>query len=321
MLDVSTVVGIDVSKASLDVAFGLQEPVQKFENNPKGHKRLARVLAKRRPSRILMEATGGYEHSLLRTLVDAKLPAMRVNPCQPRQFAKAAGILAKTDAIDAVVLVKFAATMEIQERPLPSLAQEKLARIHSRRVQLIGLRTAEKNRLQQSPDPLIERTIHAVIKTIDKQIELLEAESTDVINEYKELERKHEILVSVPGIGQVTAGVLLGQMPELGTLSRQAIASLAGLAPFNCDSGQMRGQRHIRGGRSHVRTALYMATVAAVRSNPIIKEDYERFIKAGKAPKVAIAACMRKLLIIVNAMVRDNQVWGKKGASKKPVES
>jgi len=153
-------------------------------------------------------------------------------------------------------------------------------------------------------------------ETMDQQLTLLEAEAVDVIKEFKELERKHEILTSVPGISQVTAGVLLGQLPELGAISRQSIASAAGLAPSRGDSGTVSGQRQSRGGRSQVRTALYMATLVAVRSNPPIKAAFQRFTEAGKTPKVAIAACMRKLLVIVNALVRDNRLWGEKGASR-----
>ena len=316
MLDVSNVVGIDVSKASLDVAFGLDTPVERFTNDPKGHRRMARVLAKRCPSRIIMEATGGYEHALLRHLSDKKLPAIRVNPRQVRDFARATGILAKTDALDARVLARFGAAVEPQHRPLPSHEQESLARLQTRRCQLLGMRTAEKNRLQQYTDELIVRTMKAVIKTIDKQIELLEAESAEVIAEHAQLQRTYDILISVPGIGPVTAAVLMGHMPELGSLSRQAVAALAGLAPFNKDSGTQRGQRHIRGGRTAVRTALYMASLSAVRANAVLAEDFERLIANSKPPKVALAACMRKLLIIANALVRDDKLWGEKGVSK-----
>jgi transposase len=201
-------------------------------------------------------------------------------------------------------------------RPLPSLEQERLAQLQTRRTQLLGIRTQEKNRLEQATDKIIRRTIQAVIKTIEQQIELIEAESAAVIAEHDRMARIHEILTSVPGVGNVTAAVLMGHMPELGTLSRQAVAALAGLAPFSNDSGLHRGQRHIRGGRSEVRTALYMATLTAVRCNAVIREDFERLTKAGKTHKVAMTACMRKLLTILNALVRDDYLWGEKGASK-----
>jgi transposase len=318
MLDSTSVVGIDVSKASLDVAFGLHDPVQRFPNEPQGHRALARTLAKRSPGRIVLEATGGYEHRVLRHLTDQRLPAVRVNPRQVRDFARATGILAKTDAIDARVLVRFGSAVEPVHRPLPSPEQEKLARLQTRRVQLIALRTAEHNRLEPATDPLIQRTIRAVIKTIDQQIALIEAESAQVIAEHRQLERTYAILTSVPGVGPVTAAVLLGHMPELGTLSRQAAAALAGLAPFNKDSGTQRGQRHIRGGRAPVRTALYMATLSAARCNPVITEDFQRMMAAGKPYKLVMAACMRKLLTILNALVRDDLLFGEKSTPKAP---
>ena len=318
MVGSSSVVGIDVSKASLDVAFGLDTPVEQFANTPVGHRKLIRSLAKRAPTRIVMEATGGYEHAVLRSMVDKNLPAIRVNPRQVRDFARATGILAKTDAIDARVLVRFGAAVEPEHRPLPSLEQEKLAKLQARRTQIIGLLTAEGNRLPQATGKVIKQTIQAVINTLKKQIELIEAESAEVIAEHKQLERTYAILTSVPGVGPVTASVLMGQMPELGSLSRQAVAALAGLAPFNRDSGTQRGQRHIRGGRAQVRTVLYMATLTAVQFNPVITEDFERFTKAGKSHKVAMVACMRKLLTILNALVRDDVLWGEKKSKNLP---
>jgi len=312
MIDPSLVVGVDVSKASLDVAFGLDSPVQQFPNEPKGHRALARALARRAPARIVFEATGGYEHRVLRHLCEQRLPAIRVNPRPVRDFARATGVLAKTDSIDARVLVRFGSAVDPEARPLPSPQQERLAQLQTRRVQLIGLRTAEHNRLELTTDPLLTRTIKAVIKTLDQQIELIRAESADVIAQHRELERTYAILTSVPGVGPVTAAVLMGHMPELGALSRQAAAALAGLAPFNNDSGTMRGQRHIRGGRAPVRTALYMATLSAARCNPVIAEDFARLIAAGKTHKVAMTACMRKLLTILNALVRDDALWGEK---------
>ncbi len=318
MIESSSVVGIDVSKAALDVAFGLDGVVEQFANDAKGHRALGRALAKRSPSRIIMEATGGYEYRVLRCMMDLRLPAIRVNPRQVRDFARATGILAKTDAIDAKVLVRFGAAVEPEHRPLPSPEQEKLARLQTRRAQMVALRTAELNRLEQTTERSITRTIKAVINLLDKQIALIQAESLDVIAEHRQLERTFEILTSVPGVGPVTAAVLMGHMPELGTLSRQAVAALAGLAPFNRDSGTQRGQRHIRGGRAPVRTALYMATLAAVRCNSVIAEDFQRLTNAGKTHKVAMTACMRKLLTILNALVRDDVLWGEKKTHNNP---
>lgn len=316
MIDHSSVVGIDVSKASLDVAFGLETPVQRFPNEPKGHRAIVRALAKHPAARVIIEATGGYERSIVRHLHDRALPAVRVNPRQVRDFARATGILAKTDAIDARVLVRFGAAVQPVHRPLPAPECERLADLQARRTQLVATRTAELNRLEQTTDRLITRTIKAVITVLDKQIKLIEAESAEVIAEHARLERIHAILTSVPGVGPITAAVMLGSMPELGTLSRQAAAALAGLAPFNRDSGSQRGQRHIRGGRAEVRTALYMATLTALRCNPVIAEDFERLTAAGKPHKVAMAACMRKLLTILNALVRDDMLWGQKASKK-----
>lgn len=312
MIDISSVVGIDVSKASLDVAFGIDEPVRSFANQPAGHRALARALAKRAPSRIVMEATGGYESAVLRLLTTEQLPAIRVNARQVRDFARATGVLAKTDALDARVLARFAAAVEPQHRPLPSPEQERICSLQTRRAQVVGLRTAEENRLQQASDPFIKRTITRVIKTLDQQIAAIEEESSKVIAEHAALERTFTILRSVPGVGPVTAGVLIGQMPELGSLSRQAVAALAGLAPFNHDSGTHRGERHIRGGRAGVRSVLYMATLTAVRCNPIIRAAFQRLTEEGKPHKVAMTACMRKLLTILNALVRDDMLWGEK---------
>jgi transposase len=318
MIDSSSVVGIDVSKASLDVAFGLDGAVQRFANDARGHLALTRALARRASSRIVLEATGGYEHTVLRRMVDLKLPAIRVNPRQVRDFARATGVLAKTDAIDARVLVRFGSAVEPQHRPLPAPEQERLAALQARRSQLVALRTAELNRLGQATDRLVTRTIRAVTATLEKQIALVEAESADVIAEHAQLERTYAVLTSVPGVGPVTAAVLMGQMPELGTLSRQAVAALAGLAPFNCDSGTQRGQRHIRGGRAAVRTALYMATLSTVRGDNAIAEDFARLTAAGKTHKVAMTACMRKLLVTLNALVRDDCLWGEKKPKAQP---
>jgi transposase len=312
MIDASAVIGIDVSSTSLDVALGLDGPVRTFSNDLKGHRELARVLKQHKPQRIVLEATGGYERPVLRHLVDRKFPAIRVNPRQVRDFARATGILAKTDAIDARVLARFGVAVEPVHRPLPDRNEERLATLQTRRCQLIGLRTAEKNRIQQTTDPLVKRTITAVMATIDEQIAKLEAESSELIREHQRMQRVFTILTSVPGVGPVTASVLIGQMPELGKLSRQEVAALAGLAPYNADSGSHRGERHIRGGRSGVRTALYMATLTGLRCNDVLARDFDRLTTAGKVHKVAMTACMRKLLTILNALVRDDVLWGEK---------
>lgn len=311
MLTESSVVGIDVSKESLDVAFGL-EPVRRFPNLPGGHNDLTKALLKSGPARVILEATGGYEHRLLRRLADKGLPVVRVNPGRVRDFARGAGVLAKTDAIDARVLVRYGAAMAPPLRPLPSAAQERLAALQTRRAQLVAARTAQQNHLEHPTDAFIKRTIRVVINTLQEQIAAVEAESAEVIAQHAKLQRTYTVLTSVPGIGPVTAAVLMGAMPELGTLSRQAAASLAGLAPFNQDSGTWRGQRHIRGGRAQVRAVLYMATLTGLRCNPVLAADFKRLTDAGKPGKLAMTACMRKLLTIANALVRDDALWGEK---------
>lgn len=318
MIDSSYVVGVDVSKAALDVAFGLDAPVRRFPNTRAGHRAIAAELAGRTPQRIILESTGGYERGVLERLGEAGLPVVRVNPRQVRDFARATGMLAKTDALDAQVLVSFGAAVRPERRPLPEPAQLRLGQLQARRATIVALRTAEHNRLEPTPDPLVVRTIKAVISTIDKQIKLIEAESASVIAEHERLRRVYEILTSAPGVGPVTAGVLMGQMPELGTLSRQAAASLAGLAPFNDDSGMRRGKRRIRGGRAGVRTALYMAAFSGLRCNAVIREEFARLTAAGKPHKVAMTACMRKLLTILNALVRDDIRWEEKNAPQPP---
>lgn len=318
MIDPSFVVGIDVSKDSLDVAFGLDAPVERFPNVPKGHRQLARLLAKRSDKRIILEATGGYERAVLRHLTDQKLPAIRVNPRQVRNFARATGILAKTDALDAKVLVRFGTAVLPPNRPLPAREQERISDLHRRRTQLVAMRTAEKNRLKQATDPFIKATIEKMIETLESAIKEIESQCQEVIEAHAKLQRKYDVITSIKGVGPVTAAVLIGGMPELGTLSRQAVAALAGLAPFNDDSGGRKGQRHIKGGRADVRTALFMATLTAVQHEPVLMEDFQRFIKAGKPHKVAMTACMRKLLTILNALVRDDVLWGEKKGKNPP---
>lgn len=309
MSSAGPVVGVDVSKATLDVAVGADARVQRFANTPPGHRRLGRYLATLNPARVVLEATGGYERKVLRHLSDLKLRAVRVNPRQVRDFAKADGILAKTDALDARVLARFGLKMEPEHRPLPGPEQETLKELVQRRRQLVGMRTEEKNRAEKSPCPVVARSVRTMVNAIDKQIDQLESEVADLIAAHKTMARKLEVLASIPGIGATTAAVIMAGLPELGDLSRQAVASLAGLAPFNHDSGNHKGERTIRGGRPHVRTALYMATLSAVKHNPSIRQTYQRLTDNGKAPKLALVACMRKLITVANALVREDQLW------------
>ncbi len=299
-------VGIDVSKAFLDLADGPRAAVERFDNTAPGRRRLRRRIVALAPVKVLLEATGGYESPLLAELAAAGLPVVRVNPRPVRDFARAAGILAKTDAIDARILSRSAQAFDPPLRRAPDPEVALLERLTTRRRQLVEARVRENNRLAAETCKPVVSSIKAMTRAIDKSIETLEAEIADLIARHQELDRKTALPRSVPGIGLLTAAILVSELPELGTLSRQAIAALAGLAPFNRGSGTLRGKRSIRGGRAEVRTALYMATLSAVRYNPMLREDYQRFIAAGKPPKVALVACMRKLLTLLNAILRDN---------------
>ena len=311
-------VGIDVSKAMLDVAFGADRPVERFANTPRGHAALVERLACVDADGVVMEATGGYEAALLRCLSAAHPRVCVANPRQVRDFARASGVLAKTDHLDARLLARFGAWLRPRPTPPPSEHQENLRQLVDRRGQLVRARIAENNRLDKGLVARVVRSVKKMVESINKEIKALEAEIAELIARHRELEHKVEVLASVPGVGVLTAAKLVVGMPEIGTLSRQAAASLAGLAPFNHDSGQSRGKRTIRGGRVRVREALYMAALSAAQYNPVIAEDYQRLIAAGKPPKVALTACMRKLLSILNALVRDDVHWGQKKTNPPP---
>jgi transposase len=300
-------VGIDVAKDTLEVAFGPQRSTQSFANDDDGHEALAAALAVHRVELIVMEATGGYEAPCACALQAAGFAVAVVNARQARDFAKAMGYLAKTDGIDARVLAELAAVLakrpdrEKVVRVLPSEEQQRLHAMVVRRRQLVHMLVAERNRLTTS-HRAARRSIEMLIKAIRKQIVEIEGELTS------HLARHHadlaELLRSAKGVGPTTCMVLIADLPELGKLSNREISALVGLAPFNRDSGTLRGKRTIFGGRAQVRCALYMATIVAMRHNRVIKTFYERLLAVGKPKKVAIVASMRKLLTILNAMVR-----------------
>jgi transposase len=261
------------------------------------------------PAMIVMEATGGLEIPVAAELVAADLPVTVVNPRQVRDFARALGILAKTDAIDARVLALFAEKVRPESRPLPDVRMRALRELVTRRQQLVDMRTMESNRRRMLRSERASTSIQLMLDTIEKEIHKLDLEIKKHITKSPIWQKKADLLKSVPGIGNTTAPLLVVALPELGKLNRRQIASLVGLAPMNRDSGTLRGHRTIIGGRRMVRTALYMPTICAIRFNPIISRFYERLRTAGKPPKVAITACMRKLLIILNAIVRKNTPW------------
>ncbi len=303
-------VGIDVAKAHLDVALDPDGPVSRFDNDPQGHAELVQKLQASTPERVVLEATGGYERPAVAAMLAAKLPVIVVNPRQVRDFAKAMGQLAKTDTIDAKILARFARDIRPEARPLPDEKtldfQDKLAR----RRQLIHMRTAESNRLKQTFSPAVIAGIRQMIGLIDQQMTALDDDLDRAIRDTPAWQEKVDRLTAVPGVGDLTARCLVAHLPELGNCSRQQIAALVGLAPINRDSGSMRGRRAIRGGRAPVRSKLYMATLVATRHNPPIKKYYQHLLAAGKKKKVAPVAAMRKLLVILNAMLRDQITWG-----------
>jgi transposase len=301
-------VGVDVSKDSLDVAFGAQKDIITFSNDQKGVDALVKKLSRIDTELTVFESTGGYELLATSCLAEAGLAVVIVNPRQVRNFAKATGILAKTDAIDARVIARFAEAVKPDVRPLKDRATSELAALVKRRRQIIEMIVAESNRLKLA-NKRNKKDIKDHIRWLEKRLDKIETDIGKTIQNSPIWRCKDDILRSVPGIGPVTSASLICDLPELGVLSRKKIAMLAGLAPLNYDSGKFKGRRRIWGGRAAVRSGLYMATMAAIRYNPAIKGFYQRLIAAGKCHKVAATACMRKLLIILNAMLRDQTLW------------
>ena len=301
-------VGVDVCKDSLDVAIGLEKHIITFTNVQKGVDAFIKKLSRIGPELIVFESTGGYERLATSSLVEAGLPVVIVNPRQVRDFAKAAGILAKTDAIDARVIARFAAAIKPDVRHLKDHDTLELTALVTRRRQIIEMVVAENNRLKLA-NKRSEKDIMTHIRWLKKRLDKIESDIDKMIQSSPIWRCKADILQSVPGIGPITSASLICDLPELGVLSPKKIAMLAGLAPLNCDSGKFKGRRRIWGGRASVRSGLYMATMAAIRCNPAIKEFYQRLTAAGKCHKVAATACMRKLLIIANAMLRDQMLW------------
>jgi len=301
-------VGIDVSKASLDVAVDSEKGVITFANDHQGVDELARKLGDIDPALVVFEATGGYEMLAAGCLAEAGLPVVIVNPRQVRDFAKSVGILAKTDAIDARVISRFAAAVKPDVRPLKDSAASELTALISRRRQIVGMLVAESNRLELA-NKRNRKDIKDHVRWLEKRLEKVEADIAAEIQSSPVWRFRDSILQSMVGIGPVTSAALISDLPELGQLNRKKIAKLVGLAPLNCDSGKVKGRRRIWGGRYRVRAALYMGALAAIRHNPPIKAFYQRLTAAGKCHKVAITACMRKMLTILNAMVRDKVHW------------
>ena len=312
-------IGIDVSKSSLDIA--VDPPAEPFScpNHQSSFPQLIARLTALRPQLIVLEATAGFEIPVTAALAAADLPVVVVNPRQVRHFAKATGKLAKTDRLDASLLAQFARAVRPQLREIKTAAARELEQMLLRRRQLVEMLVGENNRLALTTSSKIKQEISRHVEWLEQSIQRMDDELKRVLQSSPHWREKEDLLRSVPGVGPVLSCTLLAQMPELGKLTGKQIAALAGLAPLNCDSGDRRGERHIQGGRAGVRAVLYMSAMSARRYNPVIKSFYERLVKAGKKPKVALTACMRKLLTILNAMVKSNTKWeaGKAGSPAK----
>lgn len=302
-------IGIDVSKQELEVAAHETDYRFRCPNKASGFGALIAELISLRPALIVLEATGGLESRVVDALHGAGLPVVVVNPRQVRDFAKALGQLAKTDRLDARVLAHFAAAIRPPLRPIKSKEAQELDSLTGRRTQLIGMLTDEKNRRSSATSDTVRDKIKEHIDWLEECIAELDEQIKALLHSSTDWQAKDEILQSVPGIGPVVSLSMIADLPELGTLNRQQISKLVGVAPLNRDSGQYRGTRHIYGGRGRLRRALYMAALTALRFNPVIKEFYERLCANQKPFKVAITACMHKLLNIVNVMIRDSTTW------------
>jgi transposase len=304
-------VGIDVSKAELVVAVGAEGTLATYANTEAGITALQEQLAAQAPTLVVLEATGGFEVPCAAALAGAALPVVVVNPRQVRDFARSTGQLAKTDPIDARLLALFAERVRPEVRPIADEALQALGALLVRRRQLIEMRTAESNRLGQvgASPRAVQASLKKHLAYLDRELASTDRDLHDAIRRSPVWRERDQLLQSVPGIGPVVARTLLADLPELGSLNRRQIAKLVGIAPLNRDSGRWRGRRTIYGGRASVRSMLYMATLVGLRYNPAVQRLYERLLAVGKPQKVAHVACMRKLLTILNHMVRTNQPW------------
>lgn len=301
-------VGIDVGKAQLDVCLLERSLTLQVPNEERAIRALVSRLARYRLARIIIEATGRLEQPFVRAALGRGLPVVVVSPLKIRRYAGAIGQLAKTDAIDARLIARFGAAVQPVAHPPTDPETRKIKDLIVRRSQLTAMRTMEKNRRPVMPEDL-QDSIEQVIRTLDLQLKQLDRQLDAAVDRHSTWRRKRELLTSMPGIGNTVAYTLLGDLPELGSLSRKQIAALTGVAPFNRDSGRLRGKRRIRGGRAGARTALFLSAMSAVRFNPDIKCFYERLVKSGKHRKVALTACIRKIVTALNAMLRDGVRW------------
>ena len=301
------VVGIDVAKDSLEVATSALE-YWSCSNDPKGQRELRERLHAVQAGLIVLEATGGYESALAATLAQAHLPVVVVNPRQVRQFARALGKLAKTDRIDATVLVQFGQQVQPEIRPLPDEQTRLLDALLTRRQQVLEMIQRERNRLELAVGP-VRTDIRETIAFLVKRLKHTDRDLDEQLRQSPVWREREQLLKAIPGVGRQMLLTVLATLPELGRIPRKQLTALVGVAPYNCDSATLRGRRHCWGGRAQTRRVLYMATLSAARCNPQIRPFYERLIAKGKPKKVALIACMHKLLLIMHAMVRDNTAW------------
>lgn len=300
-------VGIDVSQEYLDVAVSGKKDVQRIANDEASVGMFAGHLLELGPELVVLEASGGFERRPTRALLRASVPVAIVNPRQVREFARSQGRLAKTDAIDARILARFAEVLRPAPAKLSSEAEEQLRALELRRRQLVGMVVAERNRLSASPRTAGRIEEH--LCWLEEDVKKIEKEMQELVESDPALQAKAAILTSVPGVGPILAVTLLSGLPELGVLNRKEIAALVGVAPLNWDSGKLRGKRAVWGGRAHIRSVLYMAALVASRCNPVIRALYQRLCATGKPKKLALVAVMRKLLITLNAMIKTQSKW------------
>ena len=302
-------VGVDIAKDTLEVHLHPAGSGRRFANDARGRSALIAWLERFEVVRVAFEPTGAYHHAFERRLAEAGLPLVKVNPRQARRFAEAIGRQAKTDAVDAALLARFAALLEPPVRPVGSATLAAMKELHVARRALIKDRVAARNRDHRHRSPLLKRQARERLRQIDRQIAAIDTALHAQLAADPTLQARFAILVSIPGVGATTALALLIEMPELGAIEHKCVASLAGLAPIARDSGQRRGKRCIRGGRAHLRQALYLPALVAVRFNTALQVKYDALLAAGKPPKVALTAIMRKLIILANALIRDRRTW------------
>ncbi len=306
-------VGVDVGKSQLDIHIHPMAEHLAVPNLPEHFPKLIALFKELGVTRIVVEATGRYEHPFVFACDTAGLTIAVVNPIKIRRYAQAIGVLAKTDKIDASVIASFAAILKPEATPIPDKQSRLIKDLLIRRTQILEMRTMEKNRLQILPAAL-HSSIKMLIRSLDTQLKKLDEKIDLLVAETKQWRTKVEILTSVPGVGKILAYTLLGELPELGKLNRKEIAALVGVAPVNRDSGSLNGKRRIRGGRHRVRTVMFMSMMSSIQHNPVFKDKYNQLKAVGKQPKVALVACMRKLIVILNTMVKNEELWCEKAA-------